>query len=201
MRDTIYALHAGVQDVCLAVIQANARNAEGKVNKKFPRIKDKEYFSLEDRYWMRVDVASKAECWDWYGNKAPNGYGYLGKRIEGKVKNFLAHRLAYEYRFGDIPEGLCVCHHCDNPGCVNPYHLFVGTRSDNMQDCVSKGRHYHHVMFGEDVPNSKLKTDQVLEIRKKYKPFEYTHRMLADEYGVSASLIKQIVNRYLWKHI
>ena len=88
-----------------------------------------------EKFWSKVNKGGADECWPWL--KA-NRYGqfYIGN---GMAKP--AHRVAYELTYGDIPAGLLVCHHCDNPPCCNPAHLFVGTVQDNMRDKISKGRH------------------------------------------------------------
>ena len=75
-------------------------------------------------------------CWEWTGSVNDKGYGLI--YVEGKSKR--AHRITYQLFKSEIPKGLFICHHCDNPGCVNPEHLFVGTQKDNMQDCIRKGR-------------------------------------------------------------
>ena len=86
-------------------------------------------------------MADPGQCWEWTGAKVRDGYGLVGIRnseIDGKFTG--AHRLSWYLYNGPIPNGLMVCHHCDNPGCVNPAHLFVSDRSGNMLDAYEKGR-------------------------------------------------------------
>lgn len=93
---------------------------------------------LEKRFWDKVQQTDN--CWLWIGHKNINGYGvfWCGGKKGGKRK--LAHRLSYELAYGKFDEKLYVCHKCDNPPCVNPNHLFVGTQKDNMEDCSNKNR-------------------------------------------------------------
>lgn len=89
-------------------------------------------------FWSRIKRTGESweSCWEWQGKRLPRGYGRLSRYGE----QVYAHRYAYEVTWGPIPEGLHVCHSCDNPACVNPHHLWLGTASDNMRDCVAKGR-------------------------------------------------------------
>ena len=89
----------------------------------------------EKRFWMQVHKSSG--CWVWVGNRIPQGYGTIG--VGGKPVR--AHRYSWELHNGPIPDGLFVLHRCDNPPCVRPDHLFLGTALDNSRDCVDKGRH------------------------------------------------------------
>lgn len=86
---------------------------------------------------IMATIKVSGECWEWQGYRIDKGYGRL--RHEGGKK--LAHRVSYEAFVGAIPDGMCVLHKCDNPPCVNPDHLFLGTNLDNVKDCINKGRH------------------------------------------------------------
>jgi hypothetical protein len=97
--------------------------------------------SLATRFWAKVDKRGPDECWEWTGARQPQGYGtigvYLGYRSYGYARS---NRVAWELMRGPVPDGLHVLHSCDNPPCVNPNHLFLGTALDNIHDCIDKGR-------------------------------------------------------------
>lgn len=94
--------------------------------------------AFEDRFWSKVAIVDdETSCWEWQAGKLKYGYG----RVRVGDKNQLTHRIAWSLIYGEIPEGICVLHHCDNPPCCNPKHLFLGSIADNNADCVAKGRH------------------------------------------------------------
>ena len=132
-------------------------------------------------------------CWAWTGRVLPGPRGYGSLKVDGRET--LAHRLMWELTNGPIPDGLCVCHRCDNPPCCNPDHLFLGTKKDNTLDALEKGRLFNPK--GEQNPNAKLTADRVREIRSA----SGTIRELATRYGVSPALIGFIRQRRAWRHI
>jgi hypothetical protein len=155
-----------------------------------------------ERFWSHVQKARDGrECWNWIGTKNFDGYGTV--HIRPHV--YTAHRIAWVIAHGrEIPEDMSVCHTCDNRLCVNPRHLFLGTNSDNVADKVSKNRQSHAKNTGNAGvinPRARLTEDDVREIRKAYKPFHTTMKMLANKYGVAVSTIGEIVNNRNWTHI
>jgi len=142
--------------------------------------------SLQDRFFSRF-VKLANGCWQWRSHTDKDGYGVL----PGAHQNTRAHRLSYEIHHGTIPEGMIVCHHCDNPGCVNPDHLFVGTQKDNAQDALMKGRHY----IGEKNGRSKLTKENVKEILAS----DLNGQQLANKFGVTRSTINNVRRGDTWQ--
>ncbi len=154
--------------------------------------------TLAARFWAKVDVRGSDECWPWTGCRARSGYGRIGSGgHRGPIIN--ASRASWEVTHGPIPEGLHVCHRCDNPPCVNPAHLFLGTHSENMRDMWTKGR--ANKPKGEAHPCARFTAEQVREIREIVARGEASHRELGRQYGVSHKAIGRIAARITWGHV
>jgi len=146
-----------------------------------------------DRLWNRTNRESG--CWIWTGCKNADGYGTIS--VNGKMH--MAHRLSWELTNGPIPNGLFVCHKCDNPSCINPEHLFLGTNKDNMQDKVKKGRkNGGGPARGERNGSAKITKADVLEIRKLHAN-GISGRKIADKFGISDSQVFRIILNQCWK--
>ena len=145
---------------------------------------------MEDRFWSYVDKTSS--CWLWTGCKTSFGYGscYNGSfnPLLKRKARIGAHRVSYEIHYGKIPAGMCVLHKCDVPACVNPNHLFLGTKLDNMIDKENKNRGNH---------KTKLTPDVVLKIRLSNS----TQREIAKQYDISQSAVSMIKNGLRWSNV
>lgn len=148
--------------------------------------------SREVRFWEKV--AKTDTCWIWTGarKQLPWCYGILGQNKKGLTPE-LAHRVSWELHFGPIPEGMKVLHHCDNPPCVRPDHLFRGTLADNSVDMLKKHRHRVHNPTG-------LTEERVQAMRARYAAGGIAQKSLAAEYGCSLALVGFILARKVWKH-
>lgn len=175
---------------------------------------------VQTRFWKFVQKTNA--CWNWTGASLEKGYGRIG--IGKSI--ILAHRLSYLIHLGEIPVGMLVCHTCDNPRCVNPDHLFLGTHKDNFDDARRKNRiatgdrhglrlhperaacgnnngtHTcpHRVAKGERLPQAKLNARAILNIRR-LRARGQTYASIARYYSVSDVTIKRVVERKTWKHI
>lgn len=161
------------------------------------------------RFFTGFSEGSPDECWVWKRSVDGSGYGQV--KDVGVVRK--AHRMSYEYYVGEIPEDLCVLHNCpggDNPSCVNPNHLWLGTKLDNSRDMVSKGRDRFKEgkgaitpLKGEENPMSILTEEMVRWIRKVCIPRhpQFGHSALARTLGVAQATITRVVRRELWAHV
>ena len=149
------------------------------------------------RFWIRVNKTSDG-CWNWTGAKTSQGYGVVWI-IGGKGKRIYAHRKSWEIIHGAVPATMEVLHHCDNPSCVRPGHLFLGTQADNMADMNRKGR--LRVLRGEENCWAKLNAAAVKIIRSMV-PFETGDvPELAQQFGVSVASVRDAACRRSWKHV
>jgi hypothetical protein len=147
-----------------------------------------------DYFWARVSKG--ADCWLWTGPRRKNGYGKMMTSRPNR-RWLVAHRFSWELHNGPIPAGMHVCHRCDNPTCVRPDHLFLGTDADNAADKVSKGRQSR----GEDRPLAKLTFREVREIRRHYAMGGLSQSQLARAFKVNQTLIGMVIRRAIWKHV
>ena len=150
--------------------------------------------TVEERFWKHVDKSG--DCWTWTGSLKSEGYGRLG--AGGKSGRYLcAHRVSYEIHHGEIPEGMVVMHSCDNPACVNPNHLSVGTYSENTQQACDKGRMKSLFLSGEAHSGAVLTDDLVRKIRSS----SLKNSQLAREIGCSQNIISSVRLGKTWQHV
>ena len=139
------------------------------------------------------DSPSPTGCWTWLGTRDAKGYGTMG--ISGRTWG--AHRLSYALHNGDLPTGAYICHHCDNPPCVNPAHIYAGTPADNVRNMMSRDRHV--ALKGAACGKSKFTIDVIRAIRVDYATGLYRYADVAEKYGVSQGHISAIIRREVWK--
>ncbi len=152
--------------------------------------------TTKERFWGKVHIQNATSCWLWLGGRSASGYGFFWFR--GRMCQ--AHRVAWELTKGTIPSVTCVLHSCDTPLCVNPRHLWLGSKRDNANDAVSKGRLQPPRNFGEANGQAKLKDFQVLQIKSLYRK-GLTQYAIADHFAVDQSRISRILNARSWTHI
>lgn len=145
--------------------------------------------SFDALFWRNVEDQG-SECWIWQGATTSSGYGrfqYAGKQVG-------AHRAAYELMVGPIPEGMCLCHTCDVRACVNPAHLFLGTKKDNHEDSRRKGRHSHGLRHGM----AKLTPEGVDRLRELVSQ-GLSYRVAGERFGVSATTVMRAIRGTTWR--
>jgi hypothetical protein len=161
-----------------------------------------------NRFWSKVERKGPNECWLWKAGRFKRGYGlfYLHRKLQK------AHRASFQIHHGEIPPGKCVCHTCDNPLCVNPAHLWIGSVAENNKDRSIKGRsatgdrsgartHIHLVPRGERAAHAKVTASDVIEIRRRYNEGGVSQKSLGDEFGITQSVVSKIILRENWRHI
>ena len=157
--------------------------------------------SIKERLLSNSKIV-EGGCREWQGAKKEFGYGYMmtGSRTDNSRKTKSTHRLSYESFIGKIPEGLWVLHDCDNPSCINPDHLYLGDRKQNVKDMMLRGRLNHS--FGENSPNAKLTNSDVINMRIDRKENKTPYRELAVRYGLkSHKSAIEICSGKLWSHL
>ena len=163
----------------------------------------KSYLNIPDltsqqifNFWAKVDKSG--DCWIWTGRLHARGYGTW--RPSAKHPSFLTHRVSWFITHGILSTEIEVCHNCpggDNPPCLRPTHLFLGTHADNLKDAGLKGMMRH----GSNHHGAKLTEDAIRQIRLRYAEGNTSHQKLGDEFGVSNGVITRIINRKLWRHV
>lgn len=160
--------------------------------------------TITERFWKYVDRRTEQECWNWTGATVPykkgisphrRGMMNVGYKF-GVPRGEYAYRVSWQIHHGDVPEGMLVCHKCDNPLCVNPNHLFLGTHKDNLDDCYAKGRGIGQRFATDDrlIPSKfkKLSPSEVESIHAEHQSGK-SMTLIAEAYDVSLSLISRIV--------
>jgi len=179
---------------------------------------------LKERFWAKVDVRGPDDCWPWLGAAGPRGYGRFAIG-DGAMTG--PHRFSYELVCGPISDGMLICHHCDNPSCCNPAHLFVGTNTDNMQDAKAKGRlatgdkngsrrhpellprgkmsfsasHPERLCRGSDHYLTHLDETAVEAMRVEYARGGISQRALARKHRISQATVWAILTGKSWKKL
>lgn len=161
------------------------------------------------RFLSKFHQGQNGECWQWTASRFPSGYGVF-TIMSVALK---AHRVAYAIHYGKVPAGMCVCHRCDNPPCVNPTHLFLGTKSDNNKDRAAKGRSARLfgnknilkarpecIVRGVNHRLAKLDDDKVRSIFRMHKQGISVPEM-ASLYGVDNSTVRAVIERKTWVHV
>lgn len=169
---------------------ANSTEGSNPFLTALARSRESDKFLTRGRFWPMFEERGEADCWPWKRAIDREGYG----RFTFEKKRKFAHRIAYLLAYGEIPRGLKVLHRCDNPICVNPAHLFLGSHQDNMSDRNGKGR----TAKGERNGRAKLTESQVGEIRD-WRKVGASYRSIASRFGINDKTVRQICSGKLWR--
>jgi len=161
-----------------------------------------------DRFWSYVNVAGANDCWTWTAAKTKTGYGYFNIRLNDQYQQIGAHKVSLIIQNISIPKGMVVMHTCDNPSCVNPNHLQLGTYKDNSRDMIEKKRNTHlrgekhiHAVITDDIAR-KIKSEVIILTDipgRKTKKTNFSQ--VAKKYNVRRHIVESIAYNLAWKHI
>lgn len=152
----------------------------------------------QERFWAQVSPDADS-CWTWTGKTIRGGYGDFRVSVDGRLRHIIAHRWAWEDAHGPIPSGMLVLHRCDNPPCVNPAHLFLGTQQDNMDDQAAKGR--RPAAKGADNKHARLSVEDVAAIRRLVNEERLTLAAVAARFGISRRHVAKLADGEAWSHV
>lgn len=154
--------------------------------------------AVQRRFWKKVSISEHPNgCWMWNGGVSARNYGMLVSCVGSKRVNMCAHRISYYLKYKHLPPDALVCHHCDQPRCVNPGHLFLGTHAQNQHDKVNKFRQAHSEAHGRSV----LSAEDVQQIRVLRHFLNTSIIKLSNMYGVGTYAIEAIITEVNWKHL
>lgn len=161
--------------------------------------------AIEERFWAKVQKAGPDDCWLWGGACERSGYGkvFKGRDANGTSQFVKAHRLSWELAHGEpVPDGRYVLHGCDNPPCVNPAHLRVGTGAENTADRAERRRGKEHRQHGEANDNAKLTEDDVRAIIAELQRLpRRSQASIAEQFGIKQPQVSRIMRRVNWAHL
>lgn len=155
-----------------------------------------------ERFWSKVNEQSPNECWPWTGSINSHGYGQFAI-YRGKSRKWVyAHRLSYELSTAESIDGKVIRHSCDNPPCVNPEHLQPGTQAQNVRDAIDRGRSVPPpIHYGSSHHHARLTEECVRKIRQRYAAGGITQTALAVEFGISQTVISDLIRHKIWAHV